>query len=76
MGRCKIFQGSPMAAGLAALGALAVLLGGIQAAAAAASPWARTDQSAVRPISPASATGLADTGRLGLQFRLKPRWTL
>lgn len=65
-----------MAAGLAALGALAVLLGGIQAAAAAASPWARTDQSAVRLISPASATGLADTVRLGLQFRLKPGWKI
>ncbi len=72
----KIYQGSPWAAGLAVLGALWALLGGIQAASAAASPWARTDQSAVRLISPASGAGKADTVRLGLHFRLKPGWKI
>ena len=74
--RCNIFQGSSLAAGLAAMGALAVAFGGIQAAAAAASPWARTDQSAVRLISPASGAGLSGTVRLGLQFLLKPGWKI
>jgi suppressor for copper-sensitivity B len=58
------------------MGALAALFGGVQTAAAAASPWARTDQSAVRLISPASGAGLADTVRLGLHFRLKPGWKI
>ncbi len=58
------------------MGALAALFGGIQAAAAAASPWTRTDHSAVRLISPASGAGSADTVRLGLHFRLKPGWKI
>ncbi|MDX1484968.1 MAG: protein-disulfide reductase DsbD family protein [Alphaproteobacteria bacterium] len=43
---------------------------------AAASPWAKTEHSAVRLISPASGAGDKETLRLGLQFRLKPGWKI
>src|SRR5215475_4938728 len=39
-----------------------------------ASEWARTDQTAVRLVSAASAVGAADTLSTGLQFTLKPEW--
>ncbi len=58
------------------MAAIAVLFGAVEVAWAAASPWARTDQSAVRLISPASGTGAAETVRLGLHFRLKPGWKI
>ena len=74
--RDKIFSGSLAGNLLAVLGASMVLFGGIQLAAAASSPWARTDQSAVRLISPLGGFGEAKTIRLGLQFRLKPGWKI
>jgi suppressor for copper-sensitivity B len=65
----------------AAIGAvLTALLGlpGWPAAAAepAASDWARTDQTEVRLVAATTATGSAETLRLGLQFRLQPGWKI
>jgi suppressor for copper-sensitivity B len=40
----------------------------------AASPWAETEQSAVRLIAATEATGSAETLKLGLHFKLKPGW--
>ena len=57
--------------GLLALGAAA----SVQAQ-PAASAWARTDQTQVRLVAAISATGTAETLRLGLQFRLEPGWKI
>lgn len=59
-----------------ALIALASLLAVLPAggALAAASGWASTDHSAVRLISAADAVGTDRTLRLGLQFRMAPKW--
>lgn len=43
-------------------------------AAETASAWQRTDQTAVRLVSAATATGGSETLSLGLQFRMEPGW--
>jgi suppressor for copper-sensitivity B len=40
------------------------------------SDWARTDQTQVRLVAAANATGIAETIRLGLHFRLEPGWKI
>ncbi|MBI3711337.1 MAG: thioredoxin family protein [Proteobacteria bacterium] len=57
-----------------AVGLLVVLAAGGVRAEEAASAWAQTDQSEVRLVAAATATGAAKTVRLGLQFRLAPGW--
>jgi suppressor for copper-sensitivity B len=42
----------------------------------AASEWVRTDQTQVRLLSAATATGDAAALRLGLQFKLEPGWKI
>ncbi len=56
--------------------ALAVFAGAQARAEPAASEWARTDQTQVRLVAAASATGGAENVRLGLQFRLEPGWKI
>lgn len=64
-----------------AISALLGLLMGLhgpsgEAAEPAASDWARTDQTEVRLVAATTATGAAETLRLGLQFRLQPGWKI
>lgn len=42
----------------------------------AASEWARTDQTGVRLVAAAQATGSSESARLGLHFRLDPGWKI
>lgn len=59
------------------MAAFALLLWGAPASAAtAASNWSQTDQTAVRLIAAATATGDAESLRLGLQFKLSPGWKI
>ncbi|HSE79111.1 MAG TPA: protein-disulfide reductase DsbD domain-containing protein [Alphaproteobacteria bacterium] len=51
-----------------------VAAGTARAAELAASPWAETDQSKVRLLAATTATGVAETLRLGLEFQLAPGW--
>lgn len=61
----------------ALLGLLAGLAAGRAVAAEpAASEWARTDQTELRLVAATTATGSAETLRLGLQFRLQPGWKI
>ncbi|MEE2761397.1 MAG: protein-disulfide reductase DsbD domain-containing protein, partial [Pseudomonadota bacterium] len=41
-----------------------------------ATPWVKTKQTSVRLISAVDATGVADTIRLGLQFKMKKGWKI
>jgi len=62
---------------LAAFSTLAVAVNLFSSAAlAAASPWAETDNSALRIISQTDAVGDGDTVMLGLQFKLKEHWKI
>ncbi len=57
------------------MGILALMnLASAPARAATASPWATTEQSAVRLLAASLAVGSGDTVTLGLQFRLQPGW--
>jgi suppressor for copper-sensitivity B len=56
--------------------AFAVSPGADARADTAASEWARTDQTGVRLVAAAQATGSGETARLGLQFRLEPGWKI
>jgi suppressor for copper-sensitivity B len=58
------------------VGGLALLAAWRAEAQPAASEWARTDQTQVRLVSAATATGSAETVRMGLQFRLEPGWKI
>lgn len=58
---------------LGSVAALAVLAAA-PAAADTASPWDRTEQTAVRLVSAVTATGGSETLSLGLQFRMEPGW--
>ncbi len=60
---------------LITLGALFAVLPA-EGALAAASAWSRTDHSAVRLISAVSGVGQAESLRLGLQFRMRPKWKI
>ncbi len=60
---------------LIALGALFAVLPA-DGARAAATAWSRTEHSAVRLISAVSGVGRAESLRLGLQFRMKPKWKI
>jgi suppressor for copper-sensitivity B len=59
---------------------LSILLLGLawsaEALARAASPWARTDQTAVRLVSATQGVGAAETLMLGLHFQLQPGWKI
>lgn len=63
---------------LASLGLIAALIstsnGHAAGEAVAATPWAKTDQSAVRIISASQTVGDQKSIQLGLQFKLKPGW--
>ncbi len=63
---------------LLGIAAAAAMPAPAQAASAtpAASDWARTDQTQVRLLSAVTATGDAETLRLGLQFKLEPGWKI
>ena len=66
-----------MTAGERALRILALALAALAAAGevrAAASPWARTPEAAVRLVSASEAVGGLDRLRLGLEFELAPGW--
>ena len=66
-----------MKARATALRMLVALLAAVAIAgetAAAASPWARTPEAAVRLVSASEAVGNLDRLRLGLEFELAPGW--
>ncbi len=66
-----------MTAGARALRLIALALAALAVsgeALAAASPWARTPEAAVRLVSASEAVGNLDRLRLGLEFELAPGW--
>jgi len=64
------------AALVAALAAVAMPAAAQTDASRAASDWARTEQTALRLVSAAAATGSGDAVRVALQFQMKPDWKI
>lgn len=62
------------AAGLIAAASIGLSVAAHAAGKVAATPWAETDQSAVRIISATQSIGDKNELLLGLQFKLKPGW--